>query len=70
MKDKRRTGKTFRATNQSDKLPSRDIRRLAKRALQKREEPQPKYLTGRFWVDWELYLKRFDEPEPEETRGL
>lgn len=51
MKDPKRIGNLFRATNQSDKLPSRYVRRLVKRSLQKREEPQPKYRTGRFWVD-------------------
>jgi len=51
MKDRKRKAKPWQPTFQSDKLSHRVVRRIVKRQLQKRNEPEPRYTTGKFWED-------------------
>lgn len=41
----------LRVTHASERLSSKDQRRLAKRDLKRGRDPQPQYRTGRFWND-------------------
>jgi hypothetical protein len=47
----RRRRKKWLSSCLSDQLTGRDARRRARTDLRRGTEPQPRYVTGKFWVD-------------------